>query len=124
MGVVYEEDGSSIGEKVQCYSPAAEDLSGINDDLEYKIQLGRKINRSPNTSKETTTGLGFEVEGEDGTCVGRSVRPEVERSGKDERTRPISSAECRRPNPNLKRRCNSGRVKLAGQIEGRVQLLT
>ena len=77
---------------MQCFSPVAKDLSSRNIDLEYKIQLGGKINRSPSTSEETTTSLGFEVEGEDGTRTGRSVRQEGERLEKVEGTHPVSSS--------------------------------
>ena len=95
LGVVCEKGGFSAEEKVQCFSPIAEDLPSRNIDLGYNIQWGGKINRSPRTSEETTTGLGFKVEGEDGTRVRRSMRPEGEGLRKADGTRPVSLGRVR-----------------------------
>ena len=73
---------------MQSYSPTVNGRSD-GDVLGHKIQLGREIKPtscSPNTLGETTTSLGLKVEGDDGTCAGRSVRPEVESLGKFEGT--------------------------------------
>ena len=91
LGVGREEDDSYVGEKMQCHNPVLEDLSGISNNLGYKVQVGRKIIRSPNTSEEITSGIGFEAEGEGDTRTGRRVRPDGERQGKEEGTCPVSS---------------------------------
>ena len=80
---------------MQCFCLVAEDLPGRNIDFGYNILGGGGVNRSPRTSVKTTTGLGFEVEGEDDTHVGRNVRPEGEGLGKVDRTRPVSSGRVR-----------------------------
>ena len=113
---------------MQSYSPAIDGFSGGDNDLGYKTQLGRKIKpifRSSNTPGETTMSLGLEVEGDDVTRAGRCFRPEVERLGKFEGTRPVSSGRARhsRPIPNLKRRRTLGRAKFARRNSGRVQLM-
>ena len=126
LGVEGEEDGSSVGEKMQSSIPAVDGFSGGYNDIEYKTQLGREIKpilRSPYIPVETSTSLGLEVEGDDVTRAGRSVRPEVKSLGKIEGTRPISSVGCDRPVLSLKRRWTSGRAKLAGRIAGRVQFM-
>ena len=102
LGVEGEEDGSSTGEKMQSYSPAIDGFSGEDNDLGYKTQLEREIKpifHSPNTPRETTTSLRLEVEGDDVTRAGRSVRTEVERLGKFEGTRPVSLGRARQTRP-------------------------
>ena len=96
------------------FSPIVEDLSGRNINLGYKIQLGRKINRSPSTSKETTTSLGFEVGGEDGTRARRSMRPEGERLDKAEGTRSVSSGRVRQSQSKTQKKTQLGPGQASG----------
>ena len=77
------------GRRCSAINPVAEDVSGKHNDLGDKIQMGRKINRSPNTYEEITSGIGFEVEGVGDTRAGRRARPVGERQGKDEGTCPL-----------------------------------
>ena len=79
---------------MQSFSPTVDGFSGEDNDLGYKTQLGREIKpifRSPNIPGETSTSSGLEVQGDNVTHVGRSVRPEVESLGKIEGTQPVSS---------------------------------
>ena len=111
LGVEGEEDDSSAGEKMQSYIPAVDDLYGRDNDLEYKTQFGRELKpifRSPNTPGETTTNLGLEVEGDDVTRAGRSVRPEVESLGRFEGTRLVSSGRVRQTHPKPQEKVHLG----------------
>ena len=67
------------------------DSPGRNTDLGYHVQGGGgETNRSFRISEKISVGLGFEVEGEDDTRVGRSVRSKGDGLGKAGGTRFVS----------------------------------
>ena len=76
---------------MQCHNSITEVLSGRRNNLGFKAQVGRKFSRSPKTSKEKTSGIGLNAEGEGYTCAGRRVRLGGEGQGKEDGACPVLS---------------------------------